>query len=123
MQDRGIPMDLDLLDNLNANWDAIKLKLIERVDAQFGIYVEGSFKEALFQSFLAREAIPWPRLPSGRLAIDRKTFSEMSKRYHIVQPLHELRKTSGKFTLNNLAVGRNGRNCTLLSDFWSKNRP
>jgi hypothetical protein len=120
MQHRGIPIDLDLLDKLNDNWDDIKLGLIESVDAQYGVYVDGSFKEALFQSYLAREGIPWPRLPSGRLALDRDTFSDMSKRYPSVQPLHELRKTLGEFKLNNLAVGRDGRNRTLLSPFAAK---
>lgn len=120
MQHRGIPIDLDLLDKLNANWDDIKLELIDSVDAQYGVYVDGSFKEALFQSYLAREGIPWPRLPSGRLALDRDTFSDMSKRYPNVQALHELRKTLGEFKLNNLAVGRDGRNRTLLSPFAAK---
>ena len=120
MQHLGIPIDLDLLDQLNANWDAIKLKLIENVDTQYGVYVDGSFKEALFHSYLAREGIPWPRLPSGRLSLDRDTFSDMSKRYPNVQSLHELRKTLGEFKLNNLAVGRDGRNRTLLSPFSAK---
>ena len=80
----------------------------------------GAFKEALFQSYLARGMIPWPRLDSGRLALDRNTFSNMSKRYPIVQPLHELRKTLGEFKLNNLAVGRDGRNRTLLSPLAAK---
>ena len=120
MQHNGVPIDLSLLDSLNANWDAIKTQLITSVDAQYGVYVEGSFKEALFESYLARESIPWPRLDSGRLALDRNTFSNMSKRYPIVQPLHELRKTLGELKLNKLAVGRDGRNRTLLSPFAAK---
>ena len=120
MQHRGIPIDLGMLDKLNANWEDIKLNLIENVDAQYGVYVDGRFKEALFQSYLAREGIPWPRLDSGRLALDRNTFSNMSKRYPTVQPLHELRKTLGRFKLNNLAVGRDGRNRTLLSPLAAK---
>ncbi len=120
MQHRGIPIDLDMFDKLNANWEDIKLNLIENVDAQYGVYVDGRFKEALFQSYLARGTIPWPRLDSGRLALDRNTFSNMSKRYPIVQPLHELRKTLGEFKLNNLAVGRDGRNRTLLSPLAAK---
>jgi len=120
MQHRGIPIDLGMLDKLNANWEDIKLNLIENVDAQYGVYVDGRFKEALFQSYLAREGTPWPRLDSGRLALDRKTFSNMSKRYPIVQPLHELRKTLGEFKLNKLAVGRDGRNRTLLSPLAAK---
>ena len=120
MQHRGIPIDLGMLDKLDANWEKIKLNLIENVDAQYGVYVDGRFKEALFQSYLAREGIPWPRLDSGRLALDRNTFSNMSKRYPTVQPLHELRKTLGEFKLNNLAVGRDGRNRTLLSPLAAK---
>ena len=120
MQHRGIPIDLSILDKLNANWEDIKLKLIENVDAQYVVYVDGRFKEALFQSYLAREGIRWPRLDSGRLALDRDTFSNMSKRYPTIQPLHELRKTLGEFKLNNLAVGRDGRNRTLLSPLAAK---
>ena len=120
MQNRGIPVDLDLIDKLNKSWDTIKRKLIKKVDTQFGVYVEASFKEALFEAYLAREKIPWPRLDSGRLALDRDTFSNMSKRYPAVQPLHELRKTLGQLKLNKLAVGRDKRNRTILSPFAAK---
>ena len=120
MQHRGIPIDLNLLDTLNANWDAIKQKQIARVDTQYGVYVDGTFKEALFETYLAHKQIPWPRLDSGRLALDRDTFSNMSKRYPDVQPLHELRKTLGELKLNKLAVGRDSRNRTILSPFAAK---
>jgi DNA polymerase-1 len=120
MQHRGIPFDLDLLNTLNVNWDAIKLKLIAKVDTQYGVYVDGTFKEALFETYLSHKQIPWPRLESGRLALDRDTFSNMSKRYPAVQPLHELRKTLGELKLNKLAVGRDSRNRTILSPFAAK---
>ena len=120
MQHRGIPFDLALLKTLNANWDAIKLKLIAKVDTQYGVYVDGTFKEALFETYLSHNQIPWPRLDSGRLALDRDTFSNMSKRYPAVQPLHELRKTLGELKLNKLAVGRDSRNRTILSPFAAK---
>ena len=120
MQHRGIPFDLDLLNTLDANWDAIKLKLIAKVDTQYGVYVDGTFKEALFETHLSHKQIPWPRLDSGRLALDRDTFSNMSKRYPAVQPLHELRKTLGELKLNKLAVGRDSRNRTILSPFAAK---
>ena len=120
MQHRGIPFDLDLLNTLNVNWDAIKLKLIAKVDTQYGVYVDGTFKEALFETYLSHKQIPWPRLDSGRLALDRDTFSNMSKRYPAVQPLHELRKTLGELKLNKLAVGRDSRNRTILSPFAAK---
>ena len=120
MQHLGIPIDLDLLDTLNANWDTIKLKLIAKVDTQYGVYVDRTFKEALFETYLAHKQIPWPRLDSGRLALDRDTFSNMSKRYPAVQPLHELRKTLDDLKLNKLAVGQDRRNRTILSPFAAK---
>jgi hypothetical protein len=120
MQHRGIPFDLDLLNTLNANWDAIKLKLITKIDTQYGVYVDGTFKEALFETYLLHKQIPWPRLDSGRLALDSDTFGNMSKRYPAVQPLHELRKTLGELKLNKLAVGRDSRNRTILSPFAAK---
>lgn len=120
MQHRGIPIDLGLLNKLNQHWDQIKLDLIASVDKAFGVYVDGSFKEALFETYLAQAKIAWPRLESGRLALDKDTFSEMSKRHSVVQPLHELRKTLGELKLNKLAVGPDGRNRTLLSPFAAK---
>ena len=120
MQHRGIPIDLALLNKLDQHWDQIKVDLIASVDKAFGVYVDGSFKEALFETYLAQSKIAWPRLGSGRLALDKDTFSAMSKRHPVVQPLHELRKTLGELKLNNLAVGPDGRNRTLLSPFAAK---
>ena len=120
MQYTGIPIDKGLLEDLNANWDQIKTELIDSINVTFGTYTNGSFREALFEDYLAREGIAWPRLPSGRLALDKNTFSSMSKRNSSVRPLHELRKTLGEFKLNKLAVGSDSRNRTMLRPFSAK---
>ena len=120
MQKRGIPIDLNLLDKLSANWGAIKLKLIKAVDTQYGVYVGGSFKAALFEMFLTREGIAWPRLGSGRVDLKRDTFKAMSKTHPIIQPIHQLRKTLAELKLNKLAVGRDGRNRASLRPLGSK---
>ena len=52
MQHRGIPIDSGMLDKLNANWEDIKLNLIENVDAQYGVYVDGRFKRLCFNPIL-----------------------------------------------------------------------
>jgi len=74
MEHVGIPIDVPLLNKFWANWDHIKFKLIEKVDCAYGVYEEEKFKEGLFEEYLIREGIPWPRLPSGKLALDRETF-------------------------------------------------
>lgn len=120
MQHRGVPIDLDILQNLDIHWEQIKIDLIETVNKDFGVYSDGVFKEILFEAYLAQQNIAWPRLDSGRLMLDKDTFSSMSKRYQQVQPLHELRKTLSELKLNKLAVGQDGRNRTLLSPFAAK---
>ena len=120
MQHRGIPIDLEVLQNLDIHWEQIKLDLIETVNKDFGVYSDEVFKEVLFEAYLAQQNIAWPRLDSGRLMLDKDTFSSMSKRYQQVQPLHELRKTLSELKLNKLSVGQDGRNRTLLSPFAAK---
>ena len=120
MQHRGVPIDLEILQNLDIQWEQIKIDLIETVNKDFGVYSDGVFKEILFEAYLAQQNIAWPRLDSGRLMLDKDTFSSMSKSYPKVQPLHELRKTLSEFKLNKLAVGQDGRNRTLLSPFAAK---
>ena len=120
MQHRGVPIDLEVLQNLDIHWEQIKLDLIDTVNKDFGVYSDEVFKEILFEAYLAQQNIAWPRLDSGRLMLDKDTFSSMSKRYPKVQPLHELRKTLSEFKLNKLAVGKDGRNRTLLSPFAAK---
>jgi hypothetical protein len=44
----------------------------------------------------------------------------MARSYPAIAPLHELRHTLGKLRLNDLAVGSDGRNRTLLSAFASR---
>jgi len=120
MQHRGIPVDFEVLQNLDNHWEQIKIDLIQTINKDFGVYSEGVFKEVLFEAYLAQQNIAWPRLDSGRLMLDKDTFGSMSKRYPKVQPLHELRKTLSEFKLNKLAVGKDGRNRTLLSPFAAK---
>jgi hypothetical protein len=77
-----------------------------------------SFSAVRFAEFLVRAGIPWPRLESGALALDDDTFRQMAKAYAVVAPLRELRHSLGEMRLfDNLAVGRDGRNRSLLSPF------
>ncbi len=85
-----------------------------------------TFSAARWAQWLAEHDIPWPRLPSGALVLDDDTFRKMSRRFPQVAPIHELRHTLGQLRLNDLAVGSDGRNRTLLSAFQSttgRNQP
>ncbi|CAH2402687.1 hypothetical protein MES5069_350002 [Mesorhizobium escarrei] len=67
-----------------------------------------------------RSGIPWPSLDSGQLALDDDTFRSMAKAYPAVSPLRELRHALSEMRLNNIPVGSDGRNRTLISPFSSR---
>ena len=67
-----------------------------------------------------RNRVPWPRLYSGRLDLEDRTFREMAKIDPRVAPLRELRGALSELRLNDLAVGKDGRNRTLLSAFRAR---
>jgi hypothetical protein len=74
-----------------------------------------------WERYLTRKGIPWPRLPSGALALDDDTFAEMTRTYPAeVGPIRELRHALSQMRLQELAVGADGRNRYLLSAFGSR---
>ncbi|MGN6171881.1 MAG: hypothetical protein ACTHPS_02800 [Streptosporangiaceae bacterium] len=120
MECTGVPVDTELLGKLRANWDSIKLDLVQAVDKDYGVYDGTTFKAGLFASYLADRKIAWPRLDSGQLQLDGDTFRDMSKRYPELEPLKELRHSLGELRLADLAVGPDGRNRVLLSAFRAR---
>ena len=120
MEHTGIPIDVPLLNKFWGNWDHIKLELIARVDYGYGVYENGKFKEVLFEDYLIREGIPWPRLASGRLALDRDTFKAQKNTHPQLTQLYSLRTTLAELQQNGLTIGQDGRNRAMLSPFSSK---
>ena len=120
MEHSGVPIDTDTLEAINSNWQGIQARLIADVDKTYGVYDGRTFKMDRFAAYLAANDIPWPRLDTGRLALDDDTFRNMARSYPQVSALRELRHALGELRLNSLAVGPDGRNRTLLSPFRSK---
>lgn len=121
MEHNGTPIDVATLEALRDNWADIQAELIRAVDADYGVFDGTTFKADRWARYLAGQAIPWPRLDSGRLALDDETFRQMARRYpRHVAPMRELRHTLGQLRLNELAAGADGRNRCLLSPFRSR---
>jgi DNA polymerase I len=126
MEHNGVPIDTSMLNKLRRYWVPIQDKLIERIDVNYGVFDGRTFKLERFEAWLARAGIPWPRLDSGRLDLDDDTFRQMAKIYPAVSPLRELRSSLADLRLNDLAVGQDNRNRTILSAFrarTSRNQP
>ena len=99
--------------------------MVPAIDAKYGVYArnaagEWSFNMALFRAYLEREGIVWPLLSSGKLDMRRKTFENMSKGCPQLEELRQLRHVRDKMRKVKLAVGRDGRNRTVLWPFQSK---
>jgi hypothetical protein len=120
MEHAGTPIDVETLELLRARWTDIQERLIAEVDVDYGVYEGRTFKQVRFEEYLRQRNIPWPRLPTGRLALDRDTFKEMARSYPAVSPLRELRHALSEPRLNALQVGDDGRNRTLLGAFGSR---
>jgi len=120
IEHNGVPIDVDELALLRENWAFIQDQLIADIDANFGVFDGRTFKADRFAAWLSRKNIPWPRLDSGRLDLSDDTFREMARAYPEVAPLRELRAALSEMRLSDLAVGRDGRNRTMLSAFRAR---
>jgi DNA polymerase-1 len=120
MEWNGVPIDVETLALLRDNWGRIQDQLIAEVDADYAVFDGRTFKVKRWSAYLAQNGIPWPRLESGQLDLSRDTFRQMARAYPAVAPMHELRHALSEMRLNDLAVGRDGRNRTILSAFRSR---
>jgi len=120
MEFNGIPIDTEALDNLKKYWELIKIKLIEKVDAIYGVYEGTTFKLNKFEEFLIKNKIPWEFTSKGHPKTDENFMKDQSKAYPLLKPLQELRFSLSQLKLNDLEIGKDGRNRTLLSPFGAK---
>jgi DNA polymerase I len=121
MEYAGVPIDVPMLGKLRQHWAQIQDKLIERIDADYGVFEGRTFKLERFEAWLARSSTPWPRLDTGRLDLGDDTFRQMARIYPAVSPLRELRSSLADLRLNDLVVGRHdGRNRAILSAFRAR---
>jgi hypothetical protein len=116
----GVPIDTDSLSALRNHWSQIQEELIQKIDEQYGVFEGQTFKAALWEQYLIKKNKSWPRLPSGRLALDDDTFRELARSDPDIAPMRELRVSLSKMRLADLAVGSDGRNRCLLSAFRAR---
>jgi hypothetical protein len=120
MEWAGVPIDVETLGQFREHWTGIQDSLIARIDADYGVFEGRTFKAAKFAAWLERSGIPWPRLETGSLDLSDDAFRQAARSHPEVAPLRELRSALSDLRLNDLAVGRDGRNRCLLSVFQAR---
>jgi DNA polymerase I len=122
---RGVPIDLSMLDRIRSRWVDIQRDLVAEKDQPYGVYEVDEqgphFRIDRFAAYLRRNGMGWPMLADG-VTPDTKqgTFRDMTGRYPHLETLRELRYSLSKLRLNDLAVGSDGRNRTMLGAFGTK---
>jgi hypothetical protein len=61
----GIPLDMELLERLQAHWPSIQDQLISEIDSSYSVYDGRTFKVDRWEKYLVVNGIPWRRLDSG----------------------------------------------------------
>ena len=116
----GIPIDVEILEQLRVNWELIKDSLVRRVDTNYRVFEGNTFKKNLFADYLRRSQISWPLLPSGNLDLKDDIFRAMTKIHPQLSQLRELRKSLSQMRLHKINVGHDGRARTNISPFGGK---
>ncbi len=122
----GIPIDAEVYRLLRDNAPRLRQRLIEVVDAEFGVYENGHFKVARFAAYLRDHHIAWPYHPNGHLKLDDDTFKDMARAHPQIEPLRQLRKTLAQLRDLKLSIGSDSRNRYALFAFSSltgRNQP
>jgi hypothetical protein len=120
MEWAGVPIDIATLAMLRHHWTDIQDQLIAAIDSDYGVFDGRTFKADRWERYLIAHGIPWPRLESGKLNLGDNAFRQMAKAHPKVSPMRELRSALSDLRLNDLAVGSDGRNRTILSAFRSR---
>jgi hypothetical protein len=122
---RGVPMDLPTLSRIRRQWTGMQCDLVTEIDRWFGIYEIDEngvphWRKENFEDYVRRNGMAWPRYQSGALDETDQTFREMAGKYPFIEPLRELRYSLSKLRLNDLQVGTDARNRTLLGAYGTK---
>ena len=120
MEWAGTPIDTATLALLREYWTDVQDELVRAIDVDYHVFDGRSFRADRWAEYLTSNGIPWPRLESGRLDLSDGAFRQMAKIYPAVAPMRELRSALSDLRLNDLAVGNDGRNRTVLSAFRSR---
>lgn len=119
---RGLPIDVDFLSELVANWQELRMHYIRRNDA-LGLYDdEGSFRENRFEALIEARGWVWTRTARGRPELRSRTIGKMCKRYPELRPLQKLRDQIAELRLGAFVntVGADGASRCPLMPFWTR---
>ena len=127
MERVGLPVDGGYLNPLMERWEALQLYYIQQHD-EFHLYDGAHFVEARLWDLVEAKGWDWPRTPTGRYQLTRKTIGRQATRYPELKSLARLRDQIAELRINKLGntVGPDGFSRCPLLPFWTvtgRNQP
>lgn len=122
----GVPIDVSAFEAVRNRREELQRELIRRVDADYGVFQDTTFKQERFAQYLKERDMQWPIHPSGALDLSDGTFKDMCRTYPGLEPLRQTRKSLAALRDCRLQIGDDGRNRSLLSMYRSttgRNQP
>jgi hypothetical protein len=109
MERVGLPVDGGYLNPLMERWEALQLYYIQQHD-EFHLYDGAHFVEARLWDLVEAKGWDWPRTPTGRYQLTRKTIGRQATRYPELKSLARLRDQIAELRINKLGntVGPDG---------------
>ena len=119
IEHNGIPVNLELYNDLNDNYEEVKKLEIDSLTKVFDCYDGDKFSNKKFAAAIEKEGLleRWPKTEKGRLKTDDRTiyrFAEVSpaiQQYRASKFIIESRKLKG------YEIGKDGRSRTSLNMF------
>jgi hypothetical protein len=123
MENNGIPINVEYLHELEANWQTLRMFYIRR-DDEFGLYDEdGSFCTDRMEDLVkAKGWTTWPRTDTGRLELKSITIGKQAKHHPELRKLQKLRDTIAELRLGAFlnTIGDDGCSRIAIMPLWTR---
>ena len=117
----GLPIDVEYLARLIAQWEQLQLHFIAR-DDEFGLYDGTAFREQRLWDLIEARHWDWPRTEHGRPGLQRKVLAQQARRYPELKRLVRLRDNIAELRISRLAntIGADGFSRCPMLPFWTR---
>lgn len=123
----GIPVDCETLDRIRENRDLLLEGIGDGLNECYGVlFKDGHFLSHRFCDFVKKSGIDWPLTETGKPSVENSVLKALSRTHPHLLPLYEGMTLRGKLRSENLTIGSDSRNRSLLSPFSSvtgRNQP
>lgn len=120
MEHTGVPLDVAMYHDLKAHLPDLRGELIDAVNADLNVFVDGSFNLALFEKFLAAEGLNWPRTETGLPNTKLDYLRTRADGHEKLTALYELRSTLKMIEAMNQPEDPRKRRLALSSDGFAR---